>query len=315
MRQLARVRLLRPLALVMLLRPLARGSLLRLPASGILRRPLALARLFLPPARVGLLRPRTMGLPVTEELRTTDFLTQFSDAVTIVSEALLDPGALASVGLQEQLAHADAVAVLARALDWTAYTEHERAERLLSVAENRPRQPTLPPPLPGVTPRGSVATQLATPAADPIAAKAKPASPAVAAFAPKAAPATPPQGPRPCSAARSLVPRQPSQPPAVGRAAPVTPPQGPSAAWSSGSGSWRAASSSGWGTASNKWTSASTVFTAKLPITISDSRSQLRGGRHCATCVVSGLRFCFCSGVFLDCGPTFFDISVAIYVG
>ena len=207
-----------------------------------------------------------------------DYLQDFAAAVETVRAALVTPetvrnvlgGAHREVTEQQLLVNSEAVAVLASALDRMASDELERSERLLSVIEKRPRQPSQPPTLGLSSPRGSVGVQQAAVA---IAAKAAAANAGVAS---RPAPTTPPQGPK----AKSAPHRLPTPPPPLGTAASATP-QWPSAPaqtrWSrsrSGSSwSWDepASSPTGWG--SSKWTSASTRFTAKSPIAISDSRS------------------------------------------
>ena len=178
-----------------------------------------------------------------------DYLQDFAAAVNVVREALVAPSTVRAIILdgradatQQVLANAAAVAVLAQGLDRMAADEEERAERALSVAEHRPRQPPQPPPL-----RLAVGAQL--PGAAAIAPKATAIGPTAAAAtapAPRPAPRTPPQPPK----------AKPWVPPLAASARP----QWPSNPWyGSGSGP--------------SWTSASTPFAAKSPNAISDSRS------------------------------------------
>ena len=197
-----------------------------------------------------------------------DYLQDFAAAVNVVREALVAPSTVRSIILggrsdatEQVLANAAAVAVLAQGLDRMAADEQERAERALSVAEHRPRQPPQPPPL-----RLAVGAQL--PGAAAIAPKATAIGPTAAAAtapAPRPAPRTPPQPPK----------AKPWVPPLAASATP----QWPSNPWyGSGSGQTgseegtAASSSAGW-RSSSQWTSASTPFTAKSPNAISDSRS------------------------------------------
>ena len=194
-----------------------------------------------------------------------DYLQDFAAAVNVVREALVAPSTVRAIILdgradatQQVLANAAAVAVLAQGLDRMAADEEERAERALSVAEHRPRQPPQPPPL-----RLAVGAQL--PGAAAIAPKATAIGPTAAAAtapAPRPAPRTPPQGPL-------------AKPPLAASATSQWP-TNPWSGWRSGqTGSEEetaASSSAGW-RSSSQWTSASTPFTAKSPNAISDSRS------------------------------------------
>ena len=202
-----------------------------------------------------------------------DYLQDFAAAVNVVREALVAPSTVRAIILdgrvdatQQVLANAAAVAVLAQGLDRMAADEQERAERALSVAEHRPRQPSHPPP-----PRIAVGAQPPPPPPPRIAPKATAIGPTAA-----AASAPVPWG----------APRTPPQPP---KAQPRVPPLAASATYSWPSNHWwgwagwgsgqtgsedgtAASSSAGWGSSSG-WTSASTPFTAKSPNAISDSRS------------------------------------------
>jgi hypothetical protein len=201
-----------------------------------------------------------------------DYLQDFAAAVETVRAALVTPESVQNVlggarrddAGQQVLANAEAVKVLASALDRMASDELERQERLISVIEKRPRQPSQPPTLGLSSPRGSVGVQQAAVA---IAAKAAAANAGVAS---RPAPTTPPQGPK----AKSAPHRLPTPPPPLGTAASATPqwPSAPAQTWWS-PGWWEAhtSSSSDWDSA--RRTSASTPFTAKSPIAISDSRS------------------------------------------
>ena len=198
-----------------------------------------------------------------------DYLQDFAAAVETVRAALVTPetvravlgGAHREAAEQQLLVNSAAVSVLASALDRMASDELERHERLLSVIEKRPRQPSQPPTLGLSSPRGSVGVQQAAVA---IAAKAAAANAGVAS---RPAPTTPPQGPKAKSAPHRL-------PTPLGTAASATPqwPSAPAQTWWS-PGWWEAhtSSSSDWDSA--RRTSASTPFTAKSPIAISDSRS------------------------------------------
>jgi hypothetical protein len=199
-----------------------------------------------------------------------DYLEDFAAAVDLVRAALVTPSTVRAVLLgdgsnasQQVDANAAAVEVLARALDRMAVDELERQERLLSVAEHRPRQPSQPPPKGSVKAMFPVAAAIA-----PKAAAIAPKAAAAAGAAPLQAPRTPPQGPKAKPGGPPL-----TQPP-LGTAASATP-QWPSAPaqtwWSPGSWEDRTSSSTAWD--SSKGTSASTPFTAKSPIAISDSRS------------------------------------------
>ena len=199
-----------------------------------------------------------------------DYLQDFAAAVETVRAALVTPEAVREVlggahrqGAQQLLANSAAVSVLASALDRMASDEIERQERLFSVSEQRPRQPSQPPRSGLSTPRGSVGVQVAAAAIAPKAA-------ADAGVASRPAPTTPPQGPK----ARSAPHRLPTPPPPLGTAASATPqwPSAPAQTWWS-PGWWEARTSSSTDWDSSRRTSASTPFTAKSPIAISNSRS------------------------------------------
>ena len=199
-----------------------------------------------------------------------DYLQDFAAAVETVRAALVTPETVREVlggahrqGAEQQLlANSAAVSVLASALDRMASDELERQERLLSVIEQRPRQPSQPP-RPGLSiPRGSVGVQVAAEAIAPKVA-------ADAGVASRPAPMTPLQGPK-----AKPWGRPPTPPPPLGTAASATPqwPSAPAQTWWS-PGWWEARTSSSTDWDSSRRTSASTPFTAKSPIAISDSRS------------------------------------------
>ena len=200
-----------------------------------------------------------------------DYLQDFAAAVETVRAALVTPETVREVlggahrqGAEQQLlANSAAVSVLASALDRMASDELERQERLFSVSEQRPRQPSQPPRSGLSTPRGSVGVQVAAAAIAPKAA-------ADAGVASRPAPTTPPQGPK----AKSAPHRLPTPPPPLGTAASATPqwPSAPAQTWWS-PGWWEARTSSSTDWDSSRRTSASTPFTAKSPIAISNSRS------------------------------------------